>query len=943
MRPRYLADSLHRTTENPIWRHSGVGRWLDHECEYLSTPQLHETAPGTLEGCKHECLQYGPCNALEWTPTAGRCTLRRCESFDHLTRINASETERWFWINELEANVSEDVMLTWDSIILVWRILVSCSDMARVIEWLLVISCCVVSCLLFLTYEMMPERFVGDKNHRIDEVIPFDFPISGVSRNITRPSCTFRAVLCKMEMYMMTITAYPFRFFPCCVFLLGTLFIMWVEFWRIFPGLYLLPTYGDLWYFFCFNLLRQFYAYQEEKLFRTQHAAGCAVERGEPLVDTAMAATVDAPMDLQLVLLPFVDASPVQASCMGRVDVVNLLLEARANVELSCTGARTALHFATCMGHIDIVSLLLEARAHTDFSNDTGVAALHVAALLGHVDIANLLLKARANAWANTESPGKHLQIAACEGNIDIVHLLLEARASMDSRSDWGTAMVSAANWGHVDIVNLLLEAGANTDLSDSRGVTALHHAAIKNKLQIARLLLGFTLLHPSELRSRVHSILDTMMPKQVVREIAENPDSQQQGRSVAVRVEDVPLPSHKYRLATIVQADLVGFTEMAASREPVEVVRLIEQIFKIFDDLTDFLAIYKIETVGDAYIAGMAEPPLTAHHSPVTLGSKTVLRFSLAMVEKLEAWSLAHGENVRVRVGVHSGGCVGGVVGKEMQQPGSASRRLREESVPTSRDSADEFVVFEHALHLGSAMPVLDLLESTSLPGFVQISTPCMEAVQQEMKSRNRAENPEHRMQPLEFRFLRRTEPHLPTSKGGLHSYAEVGGPTYFLLAERRCQTMPAGEFSAPATTPHVEAPCPPAVSSLPAKSGAMVAVLPQLVPVAVPQDRIQSVFDGYLGQVPTDLRTTFECSWQHLEKEAKKARDLSGEPLQWFWIMHPEAQPKDAFGLLVLWLQRGATASHCVISHLSFQAASLAWQSLIPGRCRPLEASGQ
>ena len=31
----------------------------------------------------------------------------------------------------------------------------------------------------------------------------------------------------------------------------------------------------------------------------------------------------------------------------------------------------------------------------------------------------------------------------------------------------------------------------------------------------------------------------------------------------------------------------------------------------------------WQIETVGDAYIAGMAEPPLTAHHSPVTLGTK--------------------------------------------------------------------------------------------------------------------------------------------------------------------------------------------------------------------------------------------------------------------------------------------------------------------------------
>ena len=56
------------------------------------------------------------------------------------------------------------------------------------------------------------------------------------------------------------------------------------------------------------------------------------MHQGEPLVDTAMAATVDAPMDLQLVLLPFVDASPVQVEAIikeasrGRASVLEAML-----------------------------------------------------------------------------------------------------------------------------------------------------------------------------------------------------------------------------------------------------------------------------------------------------------------------------------------------------------------------------------------------------------------------------------------------------------------------------------------------------------------------------------------------------------------------------------------------------------------------------------------
>ena len=75
------------------------------------------------------------------------------------------------------------------------------------------------------------------------------------------------------------------------------------------------------------------------------------------------------------------------------------------------------------------------------------------------------------------------------------------------------------------------------------------------------------------------------------MKEIAEHPDA--------------PLPSHKYQMATIVQSDLVGFTEMSSQRHPeeagksleidlFEVVAVIEEIFNMFDDLTDRYGVYK-------------------------------------------------------------------------------------------------------------------------------------------------------------------------------------------------------------------------------------------------------------------------------------------------------------------------------------------------------------
>merc|ERR1712086_731898 len=89
----------------------------------------------------------------------------------------------------------------------------------------------------------------------------------------------------------------------------------------------------------------------------------------------------------------------------------------------------------------------------------------------------------------------------------------------------------------------------------------------------------------------RIQKILNTLMPQLVVEEIRELP------------VNSEP-PSHQY----------------ASAKEPKEVVEFISDLFGMFDELTDKHSVYKVETVGDAYIAGQAVFPLTLVNKPASV-----------------------------------------------------------------------------------------------------------------------------------------------------------------------------------------------------------------------------------------------------------------------------------------------------------------------------------
>jgi class 3 adenylate cyclase len=235
-----------------------------------------------------------------------------------------------------------------------------------------------------------------------------------------------------------------------------------------------------------------------------------------------------------------------------------------------------------------------------------------------------------------------------------------------------------------------------------------------------------FKALHAMETtKHRITNILQSMMPPAVLAEIHNSPAG--------------TLPSHQYEAATIAQSDLCGFTALASTRTPAEVVEFISELFGLFDDLSNDHGIYKVETVGDAYIAGQAEMPLTTVNSPTS-----VIRFAIGMVIKVISWAEKNGVKVQCRVGVHHGHCLGGIVGHDMQR----------------------YHIF------GALMQGLEVLESTAPEGGVQISSACHQAVLREWE--------EDKSNDKVFDFKPREGQELVTSKGEAHSFEEVGGRTF-------------------------------------------------------------------------------------------------------------------------------------------------------------------
>lgn len=109
----------------------------------------------------------------------------------------------------------------------------------------------------------------------------------------------------------------------------------------------------------------------------------------------------------------------------------------------------------------------------------------------------------------------------------------------------------------------------------------------------------------------------------------------------------------------SVLFADIVGFTKLSEGMRPERLVVILNEVFTLFDTIADHRGLEKIKTIGDAYMAVAGVPV------PVVDHAVRAAHMALDMIEALDSLNQHNGYTLQVRIGIHSGAVVAGVIGK--------------------------------------------------------------------------------------------------------------------------------------------------------------------------------------------------------------------------------------------------------------------------------------
>lgn len=156
---------------------------------------------------------------------------------------------------------------------------------------------------------------------------------------------------------------------------------------------------------------------------------------------------------------------------------------------------------------------------------------------------------------------------------------------------------------------------------------------------------------------------------------------------AVAERLKNGEVVADRYDAVTVLFADIVGFTSLAATLTADEVVGMLGRIYGVLDDLATEHRLVRIKTMGDAYMAAAGVPEVTM----ANVGAIAAARMAAAMLSRIAVET----PDVQLRVGIHTGPAVAGVIGRR---------------------------TFAYDIW-GDAVNVASRMESHGLPGEVQLS----------------------------------------------------------------------------------------------------------------------------------------------------------------------------------------------------------------------------
>ncbi|NXV94493.1 CSKI2 protein, partial [Calonectris borealis] len=186
------------------------------------------------------------------------------------------------------------------------------------------------------------------------------------------------------------------------------------------------------------------------------------------------------------------------AALGGSLDLISLLLEAQATVDIKDSNGMRPLHYAAWQGRMEPVRVLLRAAASVNMASLDGQIPLHLSAQYGHYEVSEMLLQHQSNPCLINKAKKTPLDLACEFGRLKVAQLLLNSHlcvALLEGQSkdatdpNYTTPLHLAAKNGHKEIIRQLLKAGIEINKQTKTG-TALHEAALYGKTEVVRLLL---------------------------------------------------------------------------------------------------------------------------------------------------------------------------------------------------------------------------------------------------------------------------------------------------------------------------------------------------------------------------------------------------------------------------------------------------------------------
>jgi class 3 adenylate cyclase len=129
--------------------------------------------------------------------------------------------------------------------------------------------------------------------------------------------------------------------------------------------------------------------------------------------------------------------------------------------------------------------------------------------------------------------------------------------------------------------------------------------------------------------------------------------------KPIAERLKQQPITiADQFPDATVLFADVVGFTQLSSQISAAELVVLLNQLFSMFDQLVEKHGAEKIKTIGDAYMVVAGLPIPRSDHA------QAIANLALDMQQAVARFNVEQNQSFSIRIGINTGPVVAGVIG---------------------------------------------------------------------------------------------------------------------------------------------------------------------------------------------------------------------------------------------------------------------------------------